>query len=207
MQLARVSRSPQTSAVSAAVNDCVRERAVRRIAFLRGINVGGHRVKMEVLRRLFEELGFHDVSTFIASGNVVFGCASGDAAVLERAIEDHLQARLGYEVATFVRSLEELQAIVAVDPFVNVREDQPRYVVLLHAPPNPSKRAALASLRGDIDEFRVEGREIHWLCRGKLTDSPAFQGGLAKALGSAPTTMRKVTTLRRMAARYGVATS
>ena len=42
------------------------------IAFLRGINVGGHRVKMDRLRAIFIELGLQDVSTFIASGNVLF---------------------------------------------------------------------------------------------------------------------------------------
>jgi uncharacterized protein (DUF1697 family) len=42
------------------------------VAFLRGINVGGHRVKMDRLREIFEETGLSDVSTFIARGNVVF---------------------------------------------------------------------------------------------------------------------------------------
>src|SRR5437879_835066 len=44
----------------------------RYIAFLRAINVGGHTVKMDVLRRLFEDAGLFDVETFIASGNVIF---------------------------------------------------------------------------------------------------------------------------------------
>ena len=44
----------------------------RLIAFLRAINVGGHTVKMDHLRQLFESLGFSGVETFIASGNVVF---------------------------------------------------------------------------------------------------------------------------------------
>ncbi len=42
------------------------------VAFLRAINVGGHNVKMEVLRALFEAQGYADVATFIASGNVIF---------------------------------------------------------------------------------------------------------------------------------------
>ena len=48
------------------------------IAFLRGINVGGHRVKMDRLRAIFAELGLKDVSTFIASGNVLFSTESDD---------------------------------------------------------------------------------------------------------------------------------
>ena len=44
----------------------------RYITFLRAINVGGHTVKMDRLREIFESLGFANVETFIASGNVVF---------------------------------------------------------------------------------------------------------------------------------------
>ncbi len=42
------------------------------IAFLRAINIGGHNVKMDVLRQLFESLEFSNVKTFIASGNIIF---------------------------------------------------------------------------------------------------------------------------------------
>ncbi|NNK48375.1 MAG: DUF1697 domain-containing protein, partial [Gemmatimonadetes bacterium] len=52
------------------------------IAFLRGINVGGHRVKMNRLGELFEELGLSNVSTFIASGNVIFWTDSEDVEAL-----------------------------------------------------------------------------------------------------------------------------
>ena len=52
----------------------------RYIAFLRAINVGGHNtVKMDFLRQLFESLGFSNVETFIASGNIVFETTSKNA--------------------------------------------------------------------------------------------------------------------------------
>ena len=44
----------------------------RRIAFLRAINVGGHVVKMDHLRKLLTSFGLENVETVIASGNVVF---------------------------------------------------------------------------------------------------------------------------------------
>ena len=56
-------------------------------AFLRAINVGGHIVKMDRLRTLFEAAGFRGAETFIASGNVVFESSRKSAADLERAIE------------------------------------------------------------------------------------------------------------------------
>jgi uncharacterized protein (DUF1697 family) len=76
----------------------------RYIAFLRGINVGGHRVKMDRLRAIFAELGLKDVSTFIASGNVLFTTESGDADGLRERIESQLASQLGYEVPNSRRS-------------------------------------------------------------------------------------------------------
>ena len=63
----------------------------RYVAFLRAINVGGRRVKMHHLRELFESLGFSNVETFIASGNVIFDSPAEDTRKLEQRIEDHLR--------------------------------------------------------------------------------------------------------------------
>src|SRR6267142_2212313 len=87
------------------------------VAFLRAINVGGHVVKMDQLRSSFTELGFANVETFIASGNVIFDSKSKNTQALERKIEKHLQAVLGYAVATFVRSIAEVGEIADYKPF------------------------------------------------------------------------------------------
>src|SRR5512137_351092 len=87
------------------------------IAFLRAINVGGHTVKMDVLRQLFEALDFSNVETFIASGNVVFETRAASTRTLEKKIEQQLRAALGYEVATFLRTDVELAAIARYQPF------------------------------------------------------------------------------------------
>lgn len=174
----------------------------RHIAFLRGINVGGHRVGMDELRRLIGGCGFSDVSTFIASGNVVFESSDEDGEGLEREIEAHLHTELGYEVATFIRSAAELEAIAALEPFGAADPDHSMYVAFLHTPPADEAQRGLGDLRSEFDDFHVEGREIYWLCRGRMTESPAFKGGLTKAMGRTPTTTRKITTLRRMVAKY-----
>ena len=87
------------------------------IAFLRAINVGGHVVKMDALRGLFESLGCLNVETFIASGNVLFETGSKDSGILERKIESKLREALGHEVATFIRTDAEIKAIVGYKPF------------------------------------------------------------------------------------------
>jgi uncharacterized protein (DUF1697 family) len=87
------------------------------VAFLKAINVGGHVVKMDELRELFAGLKFSGVETFIASGNVIFETKSAPDRKLEQRIEKHLEAALGYEVGTFVRSMEEIRAIGKYEPF------------------------------------------------------------------------------------------
>jgi uncharacterized protein (DUF1697 family) len=84
----------------------------RYVALLRAINVGGHVVKMDRLRTVFEALRFGRVETFIASGNVLFDSGESDTAALEQMIETRLEKELGYEVTTFLRRPAELSTIV-----------------------------------------------------------------------------------------------
>ncbi len=87
------------------------------IALLRGINVGGHNVKMDRLRELFGELGFDHVRSYIQTGNVFFESTETDKAALRTTIERHLRAVLGYEVATCLRTVEDLEQLLIRDPF------------------------------------------------------------------------------------------
>lgn len=91
-------------------------------AFLRGINVGGNTlVKMEELRKAFESLGFRDVKTVLASGNVLFGAPREDPATLSRAIELKLREILGREILVIVRSLDDLRELDAHQPFNGIK--------------------------------------------------------------------------------------
>src|SRR3977135_1307431 len=93
------------------------------VAFLRAINVGGHTVKMDYLRGLFEAMGFSNVETFIASGNVIFDSKSKTAKALETKIERALEDNLGYKVTTFIRSVAELAAVARYKPFTDSGEE------------------------------------------------------------------------------------
>lgn len=174
------------------------------VALLRGINVGGHRVKMDRLRALFEELGLQDVSTFIASGNVIFSTDSADAYSLTDRIERHLVQELGYEVPTFLRSPVELADIAAFEPPAAERGEHPEpslYVAFLSTPPSTQLRDKLTSLCSETDHFFFAKREVYWLIQGKLTESPLFAKEFAKATRGVPATTRNVTTLRRLVAK------
>ena len=127
----------------------------RYVAFLRAINVGGHVVKMNVLREQFEALGFADVETFIASGNVLFSSRAKTVAALERKIEGRLKAALGYEVATFVRTCDEVSAMAAYAPFppAMVRTAVSVWVGFLAAPMPPAAQKRCGHSKRPLTRF------------------------------------------------------
>lgn len=173
----------------------------RHIAFLRAINVGGHVVKMDRLRGLFEALGFRNVTTVIASGNVLFDATVKDTSALERRIEKHLESELGYAVGTFVRSPAELQAIVAHDAFAMSHQrtsESGLYIGFLKAKPPADVCKAFDGCPTPTDEFRIHGRELYWSINGRSSDSK-YGGPLLEKMLKASTTLRNVTTVKRIA--------
>jgi uncharacterized protein (DUF1697 family) len=175
----------------------------RYIAFLRAINVGGHTVKMDRLRTLFEALGFGSVRSLIASGNIIFESQRNDTHAVEGEVEEHLRQALGFPVATFIRSAEEVRAVADYQPFPagDYGDAHSLMVAFLRAPPSDEGLRKLQAYRTDEDDFRVQQREVYWLRRGKISESTFSGALLEKALGSAAT-MRNSTTVRKLAAKY-----
>jgi uncharacterized protein (DUF1697 family) len=155
---------------------------------------------MDHLRHLFEAIGFTNVQTFIASGNVIFDATLIDTKALERQIEDSLREALGYEVATFIRTTSEVAEIARYQPF-NDSEDHALYIAFLAAPPGDEAKQKLLSFANEIDEFHVSGREVYWLCRKKMSES-AFSGALLEKTLRMQATLRNSTTIRKIAAKY-----
>jgi uncharacterized protein (DUF1697 family) len=176
----------------------------RYFAFLRAINVGGgHVVKMDRLRRLFESLGFSNVETFIASGNVVFESKSRNAKTLEAKIEKELREALGYEVTTFIRSEAELIDIAHYEPFskYDLAAAISFNIVFLGETLNEEAELGLMGLRTDIDDLHLRGREIYWLCRKKQSESTISNAAFNKILRM-PATVRGAKTVKKMMAKY-----
>lgn len=175
------------------------------VAFLAGINLGNRRIKMDALRARFEELKFRNVATFIASGNVLFESNARDAAKLEAQIERHLAKTLGYEVATFVRTRSEVAALAGARPFATADMAEPAHTVLaifLKAPLAPELARRIMAVRTARDEFHASGRELFWLTRGKLSESAVWTLPEVKALKLPKSTMRNLTTLRKIAEQF-----
>lgn len=172
-------------------------------AFLRGMNVGGHRLTNDELRVCFAAMGFSGVATFRASGNVVFTAPAEPPEDVESRIERGLLAALGYEVPTFIRSEQETRAIAQAQPFAAERVSASAgklQVALLAASPTPQARADAVSLAGDADALAFGARELYWLPSGGILDSALDMKTIGRLLG--PMTMRTKGTIEQLAAKH-----
>jgi len=173
----------------------------RYIAFLRGINLGKRRIKMDRLRTLFEELGFEEVRTFIASGNVLFESTVGDDLKLAHQIEYQLEKSLGYKVDTFVRTQDEIAVITAFNPFPKTDLEHPTntiHVGFLKEPLAAETVRKLLACRTEVDAFCVRDREFYWLCRIKSHESKVWASPQMKAVLLPSATLRNLTTIRKL---------
>jgi uncharacterized protein (DUF1697 family) len=109
-------------------------------------------------------------------------------------------------VVTFIRTPAEIAGLAAYRPFPGAMLDAPGsslYVAFLGAIPGGEAQHRLLALRSAQDDFHFYQRHAFWWSRGKMSDSPLFSGPfLEKTLGM-PATLRNITTVRKLAARYG----
>lgn len=176
----------------------------RYVALLRAINVGGHTVKMDELCALFESLRLSRVESVIASGNVLFDARASDPAAIETRIEAKLKRALGYEVDTFVRTLEDLDEVVAHEPpFAAADPILPGHtlhVIFTRSAIGRESRDKLAALCTSYDDLHAHGREVYWRTRGRSSDSKITPAMFARAMPGSGTA-RNITTVRKLAAR------
>lgn len=171
----------------------------RYVAFLRAINTPPRHVKMDRLRVVFQSLGFDDVATFIASGNVIFN--TDDDADLGPRIEAALHAALGFEVPTFLRTAAEVIAVADRRPFPGASDDGNVEVSFLVAAPPPEAARALEATASGSDRLAVIGRELFWWHIGPRGNSDHSDDRVVRMLRMA-TTQRSQRTVQRIADTY-----
>jgi len=172
-------------------------------AFLRGMNVGGHRISNDELCARFGELGLRDVRTFRASGNVIFTADTEPEDELAAHIEAGLEASLGYAVPVFLRTASEVRAIASQRPFAEsllaASQGKPQ-VAMLSAKPAAKARKEVLKLASDEDGLAFGERELHWLPSGGILDSALDFKTIGQLLG--PMTTRTRGTIEQLAAKY-----
>jgi uncharacterized protein (DUF1697 family) len=132
------------------------------VAFLRGVNLGpSRRVQMASLRELLAGHGHGDVRTLLQSGNVVLESSLAPSK-LEQTLERQLADGLGFDVDVLVRTLDELSAILALNPLRRVATDPARYLVtFLRRKPSQALVARLSSAEVAPEQVVAAGRELY----------------------------------------------
>ena len=133
------------------------------VAFLRGINVGGNvLITMADLKKAFASLGFTNIRTILASGNVVFAATPTDRSLLTQKIEQTLQRRFGFQISVTVRSEEEIQVLLASEPFRKTRLTPQTKLHVTFLPPdlNQGLKVSETLKASDFESCRVSKGEV-----------------------------------------------
>jgi uncharacterized protein (DUF1697 family) len=136
---------------------------IKYVALLRGINVGGHKpVKMEELKKAFESLGFQNVKTLLASGNVLFETSKMGTDILVKQIEEKLEQELGHEVGVLLRTMEEIQNLADANPFKNIEVIQKTRLYVTFLPERQEREVKITheSTGNDFEIVRISASEV-----------------------------------------------
>lgn len=179
-----------------------RHAMTRWIALLRGVNVNGITIRSADLAELFRGLGYTDVRTVLASGNVVFTAdddadPDADPHALRVAVERALRDRFGYDAWIVLVPHDSLAAVLTGFPFASA-EDRHDYVVF--ASTDAALDDLLDGLEPDpaVEQVARGDGVVYWSCpKGSSTSTT-----VAKRAGAArfrqTTTTRNTNTLRKL---------
>ena len=156
-------------------------------------------IKMAELKRMFEEMGFGSVQTYINSGNVLFKSEENEEEeVLQSRIEQGILNTFGFKISVILRTSNEWERIVKTCPFEmdTLTEGQSIHLTLLRSAPTQEELGKLPEVDPQDDEYLLDGREIYFLYRQSILDSQLTK----KFLKLVPQTARNWKTVMKLAA-------
>lgn len=171
------------------------------IAFIRGVNVGGKSLlPMKTLVALLENLGLHNVKTYLQSGNAIFQSQEKDVPVLSRKISAEIKKSRGFEPRVLLLELAQLEKAAESNPFPEAAsEPTTLHLSFLASVPSNPDLEALTSLKGRSERFLLKGNVFYLhapdgIGRSKLATS-------AERLLGVPMTGRNWRTINEIIAK------
>ena len=158
-------------------------KEIKYLALLRGINVGGNNIiKMADLKACLEKLGLTEVTTFIQSGNVVFGSTEKSQSTLTEKIEKALAKQFNYKAQVMLVSHAQLKSIVkGIPKGFGKTPDKFRYnVIFLKQPLSAQTVAKTIALKEGVDQA-YPGKGVLYFVQ---LISKASQSKLAKVIST-----------------------
>jgi uncharacterized protein (DUF1697 family) len=171
------------------------------VAFLRGINVGGHhKVPMAELRKELEGLNFENVLTMLNTGNILFDTNTGDGEQLERLISKHLEKTFGFPIPAILRTSKAISELIDLDPFKNitVTKEHRLYISFLRKDVNANFKIPWTSEDGSYQIISKLGNTIISVLDLSRSKTPKAMDALENFFGKDITT-RNWNTIKRIA--------
>ncbi len=152
---------------------------------------------MDSLRGVCESLGCRNVQTYLQSGNAIFKVPARDVNKLPARIEDALESEFGFRPLTITRTVPDLRAVVAHNPFAGRADIHPSkfLVTFLSAEPSADARRKLEAMVTDPEELHLRKREFYMY----------FPDGLARPK-TAPAAIEKALQVRGTGRNWSVVT-
>ena len=170
------------------------------IVFLRGINVSGQKkIKMAELRIILEKIGFHDVTTYIQSGNIIVKTTEKNTKVLEDKIRTGILNAFGFEVPVLVKSKGSLENIFNQHPFVQGEsfDNNKVYFVLLKQMPEQYLIQAMDKETFLNERFSITKDCVYLLCVKGYGNAKLNNNFLERKLNISATT-RNYKTIKKL---------
>ena len=170
------------------------------VAFLRGINVGGHhKVPMAELRKEMEKLGFEKITTLLNSGNIVFETFEENLENLEKKIAGHLEKNFGFPIPTIVRKAAMIDKLLQDKPFKNntLTKDIRFYISFLKEDKETDLNFPWTSEDGSYKIIYKEGKNILSILDLSISKTPKAMKILEENFGKGITT-RNWNTIKRI---------
>lgn len=169
----------------------------RKIAILRGINVGGKRkILMTDLKSMCEKLEMEDVITYIQSGNLIFNSDKPNSE-LENDLEKAITEKYGFNVPVIVRTKKELENSINNNPFFHENTDiKELHLTFLKEKPNKENIEQTETFNYEPDKFKIEDKDVFIFCAGKYHKSKLTNNFFERQLNVGATTRNWKTVLK-----------
>ncbi|OQR83078.1 hypothetical protein THRCLA_10992 [Thraustotheca clavata] len=193
-----MSKRKSKSSSSASAKKSKLEPIPAYVAFLRAVNVGGRTVKMASIVEYFKALGFTNVSSFLASGNVIFHTSTENIGEIEQSIEKTLLDNVGFDIPVMVRSKTQLEQILTESSSQMPKGTTTTHVMFAKTSLSDEHQAIAEGWTIPSDIFsRVTNESLFWFSQTTMSKSPCFNKQFEKLLGVA-LTLRNINTIRRL---------
>ncbi len=94
----------------------LKQKTMKYCAFLRGVNVNGTSMKMAEVCKVFSDTGIKDVSSVLASGNILFS-SDKNVSELKQILEKTMSEYFNYDAFIFIKNEKEIRDILQNNPF------------------------------------------------------------------------------------------